>query len=175
MKYQENGGSFTVRSFIICTHPQTLLGIKSRKMRWAGHVARMVEERKVYRVLVGKPEGMRPLGRPRRMGSTWVFDWLGDVNWIKSAQDMGWWRALVNMVMKLRVLAPHHRVGWFVKSGMLQVCHCDSLFEVFIPPFQAQHTKVSRVYDHFDVKVYLLYIYLTACLVANFKQRLWSN
>jgi hypothetical protein len=40
--------------------------IKSRKMRWAGHVARMVEGRGVYRVLVGKPEGKRPLGRPRR-------------------------------------------------------------------------------------------------------------
>jgi hypothetical protein len=53
-----------MRNFIICTHPQISLG-KSRRMRWAGHVARMGEERKVYRVLVGKPEGKRPLGRPR--------------------------------------------------------------------------------------------------------------
>jgi hypothetical protein len=54
-----------VRNFIIFTHPQSSLG-KSRRMRWAGHVQRMGEERKVYKVLVGKPEGRRPLGRPRR-------------------------------------------------------------------------------------------------------------
>ena len=46
--------------------PNIVREIKSRKMRWAGHVARMGEERRVYRVLVGKPEGRRPLGRPRR-------------------------------------------------------------------------------------------------------------
>jgi hypothetical protein len=46
--------------------PNIIRQIKSRRMRWAGHVARMGEERKVYRVLVGKPEGKRPLGRPRR-------------------------------------------------------------------------------------------------------------
>jgi hypothetical protein len=54
-----------MRNFIICTHLQISLG-KSRRMRWAGHVARMGEERKVYKVLVGRPEGKRPLGRPRR-------------------------------------------------------------------------------------------------------------
>jgi hypothetical protein len=46
--------------------PDIIRQIKSRRMRWAGHVARMREERKVYKVLVGKPEGKRPLGRPRR-------------------------------------------------------------------------------------------------------------
>ena len=46
--------------------PNIVLGIKSRRMRWAGHVARLGEEKWVYRVLVGKPEGKRPLGRPRR-------------------------------------------------------------------------------------------------------------
>jgi hypothetical protein len=54
-----------MRNFIICTHPQISLG-KSSRMRWAGHMARMGEERKVYKVLVGKPGGKRPLGRPRR-------------------------------------------------------------------------------------------------------------
>jgi hypothetical protein len=49
-----------------CTSPDIIRQIRSRRMRWAGHVARMGEERKVYRVLVGKPEGKRPLGRPRR-------------------------------------------------------------------------------------------------------------
>jgi hypothetical protein len=46
--------------------PDIIRQIKSRRMRWAGHVARMGEERKLYKVLVGKPEGKRPLGRPRR-------------------------------------------------------------------------------------------------------------
>jgi hypothetical protein len=53
-----------MRNFIICTHPQISLG-KSRPMRWVGHVARMGEETKVYKFLVGKPEGKRQLGRPR--------------------------------------------------------------------------------------------------------------
>jgi hypothetical protein len=75
-----------MRNFIICTHPQISLG-KSRQMRWAGHVARMGEERKVYKVLVGKPKGKRPLGRLRRrqkMGSEWILGRLawGGVDWI---------------------------------------------------------------------------------------------
>jgi hypothetical protein len=49
-----------MRNFIICTHPQISLD-KPMRMRWAGHMARMGEERKVYKVLVGKPEGKRPL------------------------------------------------------------------------------------------------------------------
>jgi hypothetical protein len=50
----------------LCSSPNIVRVIKSRRMRWAGHVARMGEERGLYRVLVGKPEGKRPLGRPRR-------------------------------------------------------------------------------------------------------------
>jgi hypothetical protein len=62
--------------------PDIIRQVKSRRMRWAGHVARMGKEGKVYKVLVGKPEGKRPLGRPRRRrgdGSwgVWIgFDWL---------------------------------------------------------------------------------------------------
>jgi hypothetical protein len=77
-------------------------------MRWTGHVARMGEERKVYKVLVEKPDGKKPLGRPRRRwdhnGS--YGDWLGSVEWIQLAQDRGRWRALVNTVTNLWVLAP---------------------------------------------------------------------
>jgi hypothetical protein len=80
-------------------------------MRWAGHVARIGQERKVYKVLVGKPEGKRPLGRPRRrwedrirMDLTEIG--LGDVDWIRLAQDRDQWRAVVSAVMNLRVLAP---------------------------------------------------------------------
>jgi hypothetical protein len=77
-------------------------------MRWAGHVARMGENRNAYRLLVGKPEGKRPLGRPRRR---WVDNirmdleevGRGDVDWIGLAQDWNRWRALVNSVLNLRV------------------------------------------------------------------------
>jgi hypothetical protein len=82
--------------------------IKSRRMRWAGHVARRGETRNAYRILVAKPEGKRPLGRPRRrwMDSTKIdlteIGWDG-VEWIDLAQDRDQWRALVNLVMNLRV------------------------------------------------------------------------
>jgi hypothetical protein len=85
--------------------------IKSRIMRWAGHVAHMGEEMNVYRVLVGKPEGKRPLGRPRRRWEDGIRIYLretgwGIVDWIQLAQDRDRWRALVNTAMNLRVLAP---------------------------------------------------------------------
>jgi len=83
--------------------------IKSRRIRWAGHVARMGEERVVYRVLVGKPEGKRPLGRPR---CRWVdnirMDFqevgCGYMDWIGLAQDRDRWRTLASAVTNLRVL-----------------------------------------------------------------------
>jgi hypothetical protein len=82
--------------------------IKSRRMRWAGHVARMGEKRNVYRLLVGKPERKRPLGRPRRR---WMDNikvnlleiGLNVVGWIGLAQNRYRWRALVSSVMNLRV------------------------------------------------------------------------
>ena len=88
--------------------PNILRVIKSRRMRWTGHVARMGEERGVYRVLVGKPEGKRPLGRPRRK---WVDNirmdlqevGCGYMDWIGLAQDRERWRMLVSAVMNLRV------------------------------------------------------------------------
>jgi hypothetical protein len=82
--------------------------IKSRRMRWAGHVAQMWEKRNAYRLLVGKLERKRPLGRPRRR---WVDNirmdlgelvW-GDVDWIGLAQDRNRWRALMNLVLTRRV------------------------------------------------------------------------
>ena len=82
--------------------------IKSRRMRLAGHVARLGERRGVYRVLVGKPEGKRPLGRPRcRWEDNIKMDLqevgCGGIDWIELAQDGDRWRALVNAVMNLRV------------------------------------------------------------------------
>ena len=80
----------------------------AKRMRWAGHVARMGEERGAYRVLVRKPDGKRPLGRPRRR---WVDNirmdlqevGCGYVDWIGLAQDRDRWRTLVIAVMNVRV------------------------------------------------------------------------
>jgi len=88
--------------------PNIVRVIKSRRMRWAGHVARMGEERAVYRVLVGKPEGKRSLGRPRhrrvdniRMNLQEVG--CGYMDWIGLAQDRYRWRTVVSAVRNLRV------------------------------------------------------------------------
>ena len=88
--------------------PNIVRVIKSRRMRWAGHVARMGEERGVYSVLVGKPEGKRPLGRPRRrwvddIGTNLLEVGCGYMDWIGLAQDRDGWRTLVSAVMNLRV------------------------------------------------------------------------
>jgi hypothetical protein len=82
--------------------------IKARRMRWAGHVARMGEVRGAYNMLVGRPEGRRPLGRPRcRWEDNIKLDLrevgFGDVDWIHWAQDRDMWQALVNTVMNLGV------------------------------------------------------------------------
>ena len=96
----ENGTVEVIKAVIIV--------IKSRRMRWAGHVARMGEERGVYRVLVGKPEGKRPLGWPRRRWVDNIRMYLQEVgcaymDWIGVAQDRDRWRTLVSAVMNLRV------------------------------------------------------------------------
>ena len=88
--------------------PNILRVIKSRRMRWVGHVARMGEESGVYRVLVGKPEGRRPLGIPRRGCVDNIRMDLQEVrcrymDWIGLAQDRDRWRTLVSAVMNLRV------------------------------------------------------------------------
>jgi len=88
--------------------PNIVRVIKSRRKRWTGHVARKGEARGMYRLLVGKPEGRRPLGRPRRR---WVDNIRMDLqevrceymDWIGLAQDRERWRTLVSAVMNLRV------------------------------------------------------------------------
>ena len=79
--------------------------IKSRRLRWAGHVARMEEQ--IFKILIGTPTGKRPLGRPR---SRWEDNIRMDLegvginrrNWVDSAQDRDYWRALVNVELKFR-------------------------------------------------------------------------
>jgi hypothetical protein len=88
--------------------PSIIKMIKSRRNRWLGHVARMEEKSNAYRILMGKPEGKRPLGQLRRR---WVdnikmdlgeIGWDG-IDWIDLAHDRDQWMALVNMVMNLQV------------------------------------------------------------------------
>jgi hypothetical protein len=88
--------------------PSIVRVIKARRMRWVGHVARMGEVRCAYNILVGRPEGRRPLGRPRRRWEDNIkMDLreigIGDVDWIHWTQDRDRWRALVNTVMNLRI------------------------------------------------------------------------
>ncbi|KAJ4425785.1 hypothetical protein ANN_27410 [Periplaneta americana] len=87
--------------------PDIIRNIKSRRSRWAGHVARMGESRNVYRVLVGRPAGKRPLGRPRRRWEDNIKMDLREVgydgrDWINLAQDRDQWRAYVTAAMNLR-------------------------------------------------------------------------
>ena len=88
--------------------PNIVRVVKSRRMRWAGYVARMGQGRAVYRVLVGKPEGKRPLGRPRRRWEDNIKMDLQEVgggcgDWMELTYDRDRWRALVSTVMNLRV------------------------------------------------------------------------
>jgi hypothetical protein len=86
--------------------PSTIRIIKTRKMRWTGHVGRMGENRNAYRILVGKPEGKRQLVRPRRRWKDNIkvdlreIGW-GGTDWIDLALVRDQWRALVNTVMNL--------------------------------------------------------------------------
>ena len=82
--------------------------IKSRKLKWAGHVARMDEGRSAFKILTGNPTGNRPLRRPRRRWEDNIRIDLEEIgmnagNWVDSAQDRNYWRALVNAALNLRV------------------------------------------------------------------------
>ena len=76
---------------------------------WAGHVARMEEGRRAFKILIGKPTGKRPLGRPRRKWEDIIRMYLEEIginagNWVASTQNRNYWRALVNAALNLRVL-----------------------------------------------------------------------
>jgi hypothetical protein len=98
------------------TSPDIIRQIKLRRMRWVGHVARMGEDRKVYKVLVGKPKGNRPLERPRCRWEDGIRMDLREIGWrvdcIQLAQDRDQWKAVMNAVMNLQVVALD-LVGWF--------------------------------------------------------------
>jgi hypothetical protein len=110
--------------------PSIIRIIKSRRMRWAGHAARLGEKRNAYRLLVGKPEEKRTPGRPRRR---WVdnikmdlleIGWDG-VDWIDLAQDRDKWRALVNVVMNLLgiKMLGKYRVATYLVASRVVLSH----------------------------------------------------
>jgi hypothetical protein len=111
--------------------PSNIRQIKSRIMRWAEHVARIGEEGKLYRVLVGKPEGKKTFGRPRRRWEDGIRIYLRDICWgsvrvdcIQLAQDRDRWRALANTVMYQRFLTPRSQevsqlVRWILRHSDL--------------------------------------------------------
>ena len=88
--------------------PNIVRVIKSRRPRWAGHVARMEESRSAFKILTGKSTGKRPLGRPRHRWEGNIRMDLEEIgvnagNWVDSAQDRNYWRALVNATLNLWV------------------------------------------------------------------------
>ena len=89
--------------------PNIIRNLKFRRLRWAGHAASMNESRSVYRVLVGKPEGKRPLGRQRLRWEDNIKMYLREVgcdprDWISLTEDRDQWRTFVRAVTNLRVL-----------------------------------------------------------------------
>ena len=105
-KLPENGESYISHLHVL--YSSHIRSLKSRRLRWAGHVARMELSRNAYRVLVGKPEGKRSLGRARRQWEGNVkMDWrevgCDPVEWIDLAEDKDQWRAYVRLVMNLQV------------------------------------------------------------------------
>jgi hypothetical protein len=120
--------------------PYIIRQVKSRRMRWAGHVARMGEERKVNKVLMGKPEGKRPLGRPRRRWENEIIMDLREiglegVDWIRLSQDRDRWRAVVSAVMNLLVFAPR---SWLVSERQK---HWDCADLIYSTTLSAVHIR----------------------------------
>ena len=104
-----SGEDSTMRNFIVFYRsPNVVMVIKSRRLRWAGHVANMEEGRSAFNILTGKPTGNRPLGSPRHRWEDNIridFEEIGinTRNWIDSTQDRDYWRALVNVALNFRV------------------------------------------------------------------------
>ncbi|KAJ4443916.1 hypothetical protein ANN_05703 [Periplaneta americana] len=107
--------------------PDIIRNIKSRRLRWAGHVARMGESRNAYSVLVGRPEGIRHLWRPRRRWEDNIKIELREVgydgrDWINLAQDRDQWRAYARAAMNLRISGRQHSLKWVTGKQCIVIC-----------------------------------------------------
>jgi len=103
-----SGEGSTIRNHSFYRSPNIVTVIKSRILRWAGHVARMEEGRSAFKIFTGKATGKRPLGRPRRRWEDNIRMDLEEIgvnagNWVYLAQNRDYWRALVNAALNLRV------------------------------------------------------------------------
>jgi hypothetical protein len=88
--------------------PNIVREIKSRILRWEGHVAKMEESRSAFKILTGKSTGKKPLGTPRSRWEDNIRIDLKEIgintrNWVDSAQDRDYWRALVNAALNIRI------------------------------------------------------------------------
>ena len=92
-----------MRKFIVVLFNNIVRVIKSRRLRWTGHVARMEEGRSAFKILAGTPTGKRTLGKPRRRREDNIRIGINTRNWTDSAQDRDYCRALVNAALNLRV------------------------------------------------------------------------
>ncbi|KAJ4444148.1 hypothetical protein ANN_05937 [Periplaneta americana] len=119
--------------------PDIIRNIKSRRLRWAGHVACMGESRNAYTVLVGRPEGKRPLGRPRRRWEDNIKMDLREVGyddreWINFAQDRDQWRAYVRAAMNLRECGVTGRHYTYAEARELSRRFAASLYRIGLQP-----------------------------------------
>jgi hypothetical protein len=119
--------------------PVIIRQIKSRGMRWMGHVAHMGEERKLYKVLVGKPEGKRPLGRPRHRWEDKIRIDLRELAWgVWTGFD--WLRVIVSVVMNRRILAPQSYIYIYIYTCVC-VCVCVCVRACVCPHPTSLHSK----------------------------------
>ncbi|KAJ4450518.1 hypothetical protein ANN_01945 [Periplaneta americana] len=128
--------------------PDIIRNIKSRRLRWAGHVARMGESRNAYRVLVGRPEGKRPLGRPRRRWEDNIKMDLREVgyddrDWINLAQDRDRWRAYVRAAMNLR---------YSLRRISIPCQGCQLRYDYLVVLGSCQHGELLRNSRHHNIR-----------------------
>ncbi|KAJ4445879.1 hypothetical protein ANN_12564 [Periplaneta americana] len=144
---------------VLYSSPDIITNIKSRRLRWAGHVARMGESRNAHRVLVGRPEGKRPLGRPRRRWEDNIKMDLREVGyddreWINLAQDRDQWRAYVRAVMNLRKIKKSFRQDVTRSVNSLHTLFTESVKHRSLPKAKKKihshsvHVKAMQISWH---------------------------